>query len=467
MASNFAIPGISRHSSGFSRKLNYRFSLVLIDLSDRMKRVMDIVFAVMLLMLMAPVMIWLTLQRRFRGQVAFTRGQRVGWLGRQFRQYGFSGLDRSNILRNLPALFNILRGDMSFIGPRAAAPEEGVRGSDGGGRVTIRPGLICYWWLRKRGNIDFDDEASVDRQYLNRASLTRDLGIALRAIPALAFGERRDVAPRTVDILGIRIDNLNMTEALDWIAHKLNSEGQAMVCMTNAHCANVSCLDPAYYQALQSAGLNLADGVGIRIAGKLKSTPIRQNVNGTDLFPRLCALLQGTDKGIYLLGGLPGVPEGVARWITGHFPDTSIAGCRNGYFKPEDEPEIARAIRDSGASILFVAMGVPHQELWIQRNLGKTGVRVALAVGGLFDFYSGRIPRAPEWMREVGIEWTYRLIQEPGRMWRRYLIGNWTFLVRFLLYEWKYYHPPSHRLGGKYESDLASSGQPVMLRKPD
>jgi N-acetylglucosaminyldiphosphoundecaprenol N-acetyl-beta-D-mannosaminyltransferase len=84
-------------------------------------------------------------------------------------------------------------------------------------------------------------------------------------------------------------------------------------------------------------------------------------------------------------------------------------------------------------------MGVPSQELWIRRNLPTTGVRVAIGVGGLFDFYSGRIPRAPVWMREVGLEWTYRLIQEPGRMWKRYLIGNWTFLARHLLFELKVY----------------------------
>jgi len=86
-------------------------------------------------------------------------------------------------------------------------------------------------------------------------------------------------------------------------------------------------------------------------------------------------------------------------------------------------------------------MGVPSQELWIARNLEAAGVRVAIGVGGLFDFYSGRIPRAPVWLRELGLEWTYRLLQEPGRMWKRYLIGNWTFLTRHMLYELKVYRP--------------------------
>ncbi len=313
----------------------------------------------------------------------------------------------------------------------------------------MRPGLTCSWWLRKRGNIDFDDEAASDREYLDTASLSTDLGIALRTIPAMIFSERRDLAPRTLDILGIRIDNLSMAEALHWIRMKLASDGQTFVCMTNAHCANISCLNRAYQEALLSSGLNLADGVGLRIAAKLKRTPIRQNVNGTDLFPRLCDMLQTSDDSIYLLGGRPGIARSVAEWIGKQYPDTVVAGYRDGYFQPCDEDSVAEAIRNSGASVLLVAMGVPGQELWIRRNLSKTGVRVAIGVGGLFDFYSGRIPRAPVWMREVGLEWTYRLIQEPGRMWKRYLIGNWTFLARHLLFELKVYRTDAQSRRGQ------------------
>jgi len=92
---------------------------------------------------------------------------------------------------------------------------------------------------------------------------------------------------------------------------------------------------------------------------------------------------------------------------------------------------------------------VPQQELWIQRNLEKTGARIAMGVGGLFDFYSGRIPRAPAWMRETGLEWTYRLLQEPGRMWKRYLVGNWTFIGRHILYELNFYHPHGQKIRGQ------------------
>ena len=105
-----------------------------------------------------------------------------------------------------------------------------------------------------------------------------------------------------------------------------------------------------------------------------------------------------------------------------------MSGCRDGYFSAAEEPEVVAGIARSGAAVLLVAFGAPRQDLWLHRNLAATGVKVAMGVGGLFDFYSGRIPRAPQWMREVGAEWLFRFYQEPRRMWRRYFVGNVVFL---------------------------------------
>ena len=114
--------------------------------------------------------------------------------------------------------------------------------------------------------------------------------------------------------------------------------------------------------------------------------------------------------------------------MTGRFPEVQISGFRDGYF--HDEESLIKTIRESRTDVLLVAMGVPYQDEWIAANLDRLGVRVAMGVGGLFDFYSGRIPRAPQWVRELGLEWAFRLCQEPGRMWRRYIIGNTVFLAR-------------------------------------
>ena len=107
-----------------------------------------------------------------------------------------------------------------------------------------------------------------------------------------------------------------------------------------------------------------------------------------------------------------------------------IAGTRDGYFDPEEEKAVVDTINESGARILLVAFGAPRQEFWLECWRERLVPPVGMGVGGLFDFYSGRIPRAPVWMREIGLEWVFRLMQEPGRMWRRYIIGNPLFLFR-------------------------------------
>jgi N-acetylglucosaminyldiphosphoundecaprenol N-acetyl-beta-D-mannosaminyltransferase len=168
------------------------------------------------------------------------------------------------------------------------------------------------------------------------------------------------------------------------------------------------------------------------LAGKILGKEIAQNLCGTDMFPRLCERISGKDTRLFLLGARPEVVEGVVRWINDHYPRVKVCGYQHGYFQPNEESDIIKRIKDSNSDLLLVAFGVPKQDMWINQHLQETGAKVAMGVGGLFDFYSGRIPRSPLWMREIGMEWLYRLIQEPGRMWKRYLIGNGLFLWRVL-----------------------------------
>lgn len=119
-----------------------------------------------------------------------------------------------------------------------------------------------------------------------------------------------------------------------------------------------------------------------------------------------------------------------AEWARARWPRLRIAGTNDGYFSPDDSDRVAATVRASGADVLLVAMGAPRQELWIGRYADAAGASATLGVGGLFDYYSGRIPRAPVWMRRLGLEWIFRLLQEPRRLWRRYLVGNLVFLWR-------------------------------------
>ena len=414
------------------RRTSLALPLSLLALSGG-KRGFDLLGAATLLALLFPVLFpaWLLTGARLR------RTPRVGRYCETYEELSFNVAETSLAARlrltRLPVLINILRGEMSFVGPRAVSPGDlSPRERAARKRYNVRPGLICLWWVRQRANIAFNSEAEVDAEYVNTQSLWGDLGLLARALPAVLYGEGLPNVADLVRILGIRIHNLTMSETIDHLLARMDGAECGQVCFVNADCANISFRDAEYRDVLNGAALTLADGIGLKLAGKLLGREIKQNVNGTDLFPRLCGALEGTSHGIYLLGAKPGVAEAVRGWIEQHHPGTRVAGVRNGYFTPEEEPAVIQAIADSGASLLLVAFGAPKQDKWIARHLPATGVRVAMGVGGLFDFYSGNIPRAPQWLREIGGEWLYRFWQEPRRMWKRYFVGNVVFLYRVL-----------------------------------
>ncbi len=233
-----------------------------------------------------------------------------------------------------------------------------------------------------------------------------------------------------IELFDIAVNNLTLDQAVEVIVNRLDGDTPTQVSFLNADCVNIACRSPEYLAALQQSDLVFADGIGLRLAGELFGQPVRDNVNGTDLFPRLAAALQGTGKRIYLLGGRPGVAEGVAGWLAKNYPEVELAGWRHGYFSADEEAAVIENIRRSGADLVLVAFGAPRQELWIRRHLSELGAKVVIGVGGLLDFFSGRIPRAPRWIRRLGMEWAYRLYREPQRLWRRYLLGNVIYLVR-------------------------------------
>lgn len=344
------------------------------------------------------------------------------------------GLDRAAVL------INILRGDLAWVGPRPLTPEEtppppALRDL----RASVRPGLFSLWRLRQRTRIDYGDEWRTDVEQIARRGLWNDLGILLRSLLSSVYGRSTGAevsGPVLVDT--VRIHSVTMDETLDTIQQYVNGPvaGFLQLCFVNPDCVNIARRNAKYRNVLNQAGLVAPDGIGMRIAGKLLGKALRQNVNGTDLFPLLCERLGRQSGRLYLLGGRPGVVEDVADWIAGRHPEVQIAGLQHGYFDVAEQEAVIERIRTSRADVLLVAMGAPQQELWIREHGRRTGVKVAMGVGGLFDFYAGRIPRAPHWLREIGLEWAFRLYQEPRRMWRRYLIGNFSFLIAVLMQRW-------------------------------
>jgi exopolysaccharide biosynthesis WecB/TagA/CpsF family protein len=228
-----------------------------------------------------------------------------------------------------------------------------------------------------------------------------------------------------LDLLdGARVDTARMLVAR--AALRLDTQ----VSFVNAHGINVAAKDRSYRQALQGCDYRLPDGSGLRIAAGLAGTRFGENLNGTDLFPLICEEAAMCGVSIFLLGGMPGVAADAAAEMERRYPGLRVAGTRDGYFEHRQTGEVIAEINASGADMLFVGFGVPLQECWLADHGVTIAAPVQLAVGGLFDYYSGRIPRAPQWMRRAGCEWIWRLAQEPKRLAGRYLLGNAAFLLR-------------------------------------
>lgn len=348
-----------------------------------------------------------------------------------------------------PVLVSILRGDLAWVGPRALSIDETPPDHVREIRASVRPGLVSLWSLRQRTCIAYGDEWSTDLEQITLHSLSSNVGILGRNLLASVYGTTDNLENiDTVLVDTVRVNSVTMDEALDIIDRRLTGQGTLplQLCFVNPDCVNIARRHSKYRQMVNSADLVVPDGIGMRMAGKILGKAFRQNVNGTDLFPRLCERISNDGGRLFLLGGHPGAAEGVADWVRHHHPCVEVVGLQHGYFAINEQKTLIDRIQASNADVLLVAMGAPQQDLWIQEHAPQTGVKVAMGVGGLFDFYANRIPRAPQWLREIGLEWAFRFYQEPRRMWRRYLVGNCSFLIAVFLQRWL----------GSIDSDLLS-----------
>jgi N-acetylglucosaminyldiphosphoundecaprenol N-acetyl-beta-D-mannosaminyltransferase len=299
-------------------------------------------------------------------------------------------------------------------------------------RFSVRPGLISSFGIRSRIGLAHERESAVDRELVYSQTVKGDLGLVARSAVsgALGGGDAPREMPPILNFFGVPVVNTTMDEAVAWIAEKASGSKKRLVAFVNPDCLNIAWKKGDYRTALVHADRVLPDGIGIHLGCRMLGQALRANVNGTDMFPLLCEAAAREGIPIFLLGARPGIAQAAAENMAKRYPELRIAGTRDGYFETDEEQAVVDTVNRSGARILLVAFGAPRQELWLERWRHQLTPPVHMGVGGLLDFYSGRIRRAPVWMREMGLEWVYRLMQEPGRMWRRYVIGNPLFLHR-------------------------------------
>lgn len=239
------------------------------------------------------------------------------------------------------------------------------------------------------------------------------------------------LSPGTIAIAevgGIRVHNLSMDESVDAIARLIDDGGSHYAAVVNAAKIVAAAKDELLKRALLEADLVTADGMSVVLASRVLGQPLKERVTGIELFERLVRRASERGWAVYFLGASDRSVCGVVERFTTVYPALRVAGCRNGYFDVAESTAIAEVIKQSAADLVFVAMGSPAQECWIRSNLEITGSRFALGVGGSFDHVAGLARRAPGWMQRSGLEWLYRLIREPRRLWRRYMVGNIAFV---------------------------------------
>ncbi len=240
-----------------------------------------------------------------------------------------------------------------------------------------------------------------------------------------------------VEVMGSPIDNLSMEETLLQIEEKI-VEGKPIqhVVVNAAKIVEIN-KNPKVKRIIESCEIVNADGQAVVWASKLLGKPLKERVAGIDLMQELIKRANEKNWGVFFFGAKQEVLDKVVAHYQKEFPSLRIAGARNGYYKPEEELKIVEEIRASNAQILFVAISSPKKEIFLNTYLQVMNIPFVMGVGGSFDVVAGLVKRAPLWMQRLGLEWLFRFLQEPRRMWRRYIIGNAEFILLLIKYKLK------------------------------
>ncbi|MFT7558355.1 MAG: N-acetylglucosaminyldiphosphoundecaprenol N-acetyl-beta-D-mannosaminyltransferase [Flavobacteriales bacterium] len=228
----------------------------------------------------------------------------------------------------------------------------------------------------------------------------------------------------------LKLSNVDTCEILEYVEALLQTDRAQLETLyfLNAHCFNISLKNTAYKNALLNSSHLLNDGIGIKIGAKRKSIELKENMNGTDLIPKLLSSCANANKKAFLLGASDDVILKAREHFQLQNPSLDIAGTHSGFF--DDDQRICAMINNSQADFLVIGMGVPRQELWLEENKHRLStIKLAVAGGAIFDFSAGEVSRAPQWVQSMGLEWLYRFTQEPQRLFKRYFIGNIAFLL--------------------------------------
>jgi exopolysaccharide biosynthesis WecB/TagA/CpsF family protein len=403
-------------------------------------RIVDLVAAALATAALLPLILW----RAAWGRAV--TGRWIEWtpaLGRGGRVISLAEFSGNVPGRGLARIINLFRGDLAIAGPRPARIGEFGRSLlEAPGRFSVRPGIVNIGTVRELVGIATDSETASDLEFCSQHRWYSGIALSTRWIYARCLaGQATGPDRHFVELLGVMLANTTMDDAVNWITTRARARRRTVVAFANPDCLNIAQWNPRYCRALRGADRIFSDGIGIRIACRMLGQKMLDNVNGTDMFPHLCRAAARDGLRVFLLGARPGIAASAATRMQEQIPGLQIAGTMHGYFDAAETAQVVSQINASDADILLVAMGAPQQEIWLARNEAALSPPVRLGVGGLFDYYSGRISRAPAWIREAGFEWVWRMGCEPSRLWKRYIVGNPLFLARVMRERLTSYRP--------------------------
>jgi exopolysaccharide biosynthesis WecB/TagA/CpsF family protein len=248
------------------------------------------------------------------------------------------------------------------------------------------------------------------------------------AVASEAIVELNQDLPKRIRVARCPVDSISFPEVVNRLCERIEQRQRTHVVFVNAAKVVRYQGDSQLRAAIQGADFLLADGVPIVWASRLYGSSLPGRVNGTDLMYRM--LRESADRGyrVFLLGARPEILQRCISEILRLYPTINIVGHRDGYFHPSEEEDVVSEINSTRADILFVGMPTPRKEIWGERHLNSLNIAVCQGVGGSFDVLAGLVKRAPERMQKCGLEWFFRFLQEPKRLWRRYLTTNASFL---------------------------------------
>ncbi len=236
-------------------------------------------------------------------------------------------------------------------------------------------------------------------------------------------------------LFGVPIDNLDMSGVLDALEALIMSGRPSLIVTPNVQHIDLLSRDPEFRTAYQGASLVVADGIPLVWASILLRRRLQARVAGSEILPAFSPVAARKGYRLFLLGAGPGVAARASDLLTERNPGLIVCGTYSPPFGFEhdasENEKILGLIKENRPDALFLGLGTPKSEKWAWRHLEALGVPAVLCIGAGLDFVAGSRKRAPRWMQPLGLEWFYRLIQEPGRLWKRYLVGNVRFLILF------------------------------------